>query len=150
MIAFNLKLDTQRAESVIEGIKNNVIAEVMEKLASDLRLEVEGLSPVGRDNERPEGQRPMKASWSGVFGDPKGNFLAFENEQDHASIVEFGLYPKHWTGGTRTAIHTDGNRYSTQAMGGVLQPLLEAGYKGMTIEDQAQFIMDELINELIG
>lgn len=155
MIAFSLKFDQGRTAHVLEAITNQAIAETMETLATDLRNEVEGLTPVGRDSEhkaraeKDPNMRIMKERWSGVFADSGGEFLAFENAQSYAPIVEFGLYPKEWNG-TRTAIHSDGNRYSTQAMGGVLRPLLETGYDGKSIEDQAQSILDELIDQLVG
>ena len=154
MIPFNLKIDTTGVKHVIEQIENHIIAEVMEKLISDIRNVVEGLTPVGRHEEqlRAAGGKTndivrMKESWTGVYSGIGGDFLAFCNTRYYAEFIEFGWNRKP---GPRTKVHTDGKTYSTFAMGGVLRPLLEHGIEGQSIEEHAKNIMDELINELAG
>lgn len=150
MIGFNLQINAADVREKFTNLERQIMPVVIQDLAIKLRNEVEGLTPVGRDNERPEGQRPMKMSWSGIAGAVSGGFMYFENEVPHASVIEFGLYPRQVANPQRTAIHTDGNRYSTQAMGGVLRPLLENGIRGMSIEEQAQAVVDELLAQLMG
>lgn len=145
MISLNASLDTGRVNAVIEGIQRQVIPEIMDTLISEMRIEAERRSPVGRDNERPKGQRPMKGSWSTIYKDPKKTFMSFENMQDHAPVIEFGLYPLSWTNSTRTAV-LNGQRYSTQAMGGVLQPMIADN----AIDERVQALFDEIMDQVIN
>lgn len=115
------------------------LQETVQRLAEKLREFAVERTPIGEKYVKGIGWSKsghMKESWSSVTQD--GDTFSFQNTVPYASIVDRGGYPgispRH--NPPKTAYGPDGKIYSSQAIGGIIRPIID-GTAGNNISVKA-------------
>lgn len=122
-------------EKLLSGLTTNIVEEGLKSISERIRNTIQGKSPVGIG----ETSGNFKRAWSGLQKVSGG--YAWSNPMSYGGTLEEGLY----TGvGRRTAIKGTGI-YSKQAIGGILQPLVD---DDSFVNSIVQAIVDKLLIKL--
>ena len=136
MAMFQVHIDPAKPSSVLDGFRKIVSlakAEIVQEAGRLLYDYIAPATPVGED---PDHAGTLKGSWVGVTQVAGG--ASFGNVAPYANILEEGLYKGT---GPRT-IKAGSGVYSTQAIGGMIEPFVQS-------EDFLDQMADRIANKLL-